>query len=703
VKEAGGNRLTETGLSLGTPMYMSPEQATGDRTLDARSDVYSLAAVLYEMLAGEPPVTGPSAQAMIAKLMTERPTHLRVVRDSVPPNIDAAVAKALDKTPADRFPTAGEFAKALEIKHETGAIATTPPSARSRSLTIAAAIGGAVVAALAVVFVTSRLAHHGANFALRDRTQLTFSGNTVGSAISSDGKQLAFITQNCSNAACIYSVDVQDVGGTSTHRILEKATNVLNLEWSRDRRGLIFGGTINGHFGAYLLSALGGPPVYLTSGAATFWAGGDSLLITPPSANVDSVHFVRVASLSGIVHDSIQVAGLGTGITGLSVSPDGNWIVALIVQRGHGLWQVIDRTGKVADKVLNSCTCPGVLSNGALWLTRAGQGFESIVRVGLDPSTGKLAARQDTLYAGRFNNFTVTGDGGSMVIDEGSTESSAWALETADLLKGKLAEPHRFAKSSNTIYPQISPNGARVLLMRVLPSSTGASERRLSVMPFEGGSETPVSTQGAPVWWHWVDSVSLLVRTQNATGSHVAVTDVRTGAVLRSVDLPDSLYRDVVALPDGWAYIPSTSDRVTIQRGGSTKEIKPPAWFGQVTGIAVSADGKHIAAGGWNNGTYDTAGIAVMSVDGGTPVRWGGKFSESVGVTTLDGGAFLFHVWPTAETIALYQASAPGDMKLLGNVPVRATDVTVSQDLKRATLLQREYHGDSWMSRVVKP
>ncbi|MEP6833434.1 MAG: protein kinase [Gemmatimonas sp.] len=106
-------RVTGTGISVGSPQYMSPEQAMGERDLGARSDIYSLAAVTYEMLAGEPPVNGPTAQIMIAKLMTERPTSLRVVRDVVTPELDAAIMKALAKSPTDRYGTAREFADAL--------------------------------------------------------------------------------------------------------------------------------------------------------------------------------------------------------------------------------------------------------------------------------------------------------------------------------------------------------------------------------------------------------------------------------------------------------------------------------------------------------------------------------------------------------------------------------------------------------------
>jgi serine/threonine-protein kinase len=113
VAHAGGGRITETGLSLGTPHYMSPEQATGDAEVDPRSDVYALACVVYEMLAGEPPFTATTAQAILAKILTMDAPSITMVRRTVPSNVSAAVAKALEKLPADRFATVSDFAAAL--------------------------------------------------------------------------------------------------------------------------------------------------------------------------------------------------------------------------------------------------------------------------------------------------------------------------------------------------------------------------------------------------------------------------------------------------------------------------------------------------------------------------------------------------------------------------------------------------------------
>jgi serine/threonine-protein kinase len=113
VSAAAGGRMTETGLSLGTPHYMSPEQATADKDLTNRSDIYSLGAVLYEMLAGAPPHLGGSAQQIIMKIVTDTPRPVTELRKSVPPNVTAAVAKALEKLAADRFASAASFAEAL--------------------------------------------------------------------------------------------------------------------------------------------------------------------------------------------------------------------------------------------------------------------------------------------------------------------------------------------------------------------------------------------------------------------------------------------------------------------------------------------------------------------------------------------------------------------------------------------------------------
>ena len=113
VSTAGGSRLTETGLSVGSPFYMSPEQATGDREISAHSDVYALGCVLYEMLVGEPPYVGNTAQAVLGKILTEKPRAPTAVRPVIPPHIEGTVLKALEKLPADRFRSAEAFVQAI--------------------------------------------------------------------------------------------------------------------------------------------------------------------------------------------------------------------------------------------------------------------------------------------------------------------------------------------------------------------------------------------------------------------------------------------------------------------------------------------------------------------------------------------------------------------------------------------------------------
>ncbi|HET9066574.1 MAG TPA: protein kinase [Gemmatimonadales bacterium] len=145
--------LTQTGLAIGTPQYMSPEQASGDPNLDGRSDIYALGCVLYEMLAGEPPFTGPTAQAIITRSITEKPRALTATRESLPPVVDSAVMRALAKAPADRYTNAGEMATALTTAEDmartgSGATMAIPAQGFKKWQYVAIAAGVLLVGAL---------------------------------------------------------------------------------------------------------------------------------------------------------------------------------------------------------------------------------------------------------------------------------------------------------------------------------------------------------------------------------------------------------------------------------------------------------------------------------------------------------------------------------------------------------------------------
>ncbi len=204
---AAGGRITQTGLSLGTPHYMSPEQATGDRVIDARSDIYSLGAVTYEMLTGEPPHTGATSQAIIARVLTEKPRSMRATRPSIPPHVEAAVNHALEKLAPDRFDTVRGFNEAL-----TGARAptwmTTASPAPEESSALRRRIGvremGAwLVAAAAIAFAAFSLSRDGsrndtlvpAEFDLTLPDSFTVGGAGSGSqlTLSRDGRTLVVV------------------------------------------------------------------------------------------------------------------------------------------------------------------------------------------------------------------------------------------------------------------------------------------------------------------------------------------------------------------------------------------------------------------------------------------------------------------------------------------------------------------------------
>jgi eukaryotic-like serine/threonine-protein kinase len=235
VQQAGGSRMTQTGMSLGTPAYMSPEQAMGEREIGARSDVYALGAMAYEMLAGEPPFTGPNSQAIVAKVLTENPPPLRTRRPLVPVAVEAAVLSALQKLPADRFGSAREFADAIGDARTAGrqdgthpATVALPAAQRPlpswRRAVVPSLLVLAAVSTVAAVFLALRPrtaaqlpARYQLNLPGLQRNNLRYSGGSF--SVSRDGRRVAYVRTNRIGERSLWVLEQpegvpREIGGT---------------------------------------------------------------------------------------------------------------------------------------------------------------------------------------------------------------------------------------------------------------------------------------------------------------------------------------------------------------------------------------------------------------------------------------------------------------------------------------------------------
>ena len=329
VSQAGGQRLTQTGMSLGTPAYMSPEQAIGERTIDARADIYALGAVTYEMLAGEPPFTGPTLQATLARVIAERPRSLTAQRPTVPAGIERAILQSLEKLPADRFATVRDFAAALSESEPAVSVA----SARAPRVRPSWALG---LVALAVV-----LAATGIGWFLGRRSEaqrinsyppsrLAVVGRRIGGtgaaaiqrqlAISPDGGALFYVALAADghNPLVRQRLDAADPTPVAGVR-----SGTVAPLFSPDGRWFV--GWASGEQQAYRYPIDGGPgePVSLSSAGYTGWAQavGGTIWWSPVSGGI----LRRALSDSGAERRD----SLSRGIRLQQVLSDGRHVLAM--------------------------------------------------------------------------------------------------------------------------------------------------------------------------------------------------------------------------------------------------------------------------------------------------------------------------------------------------------------------------------------
>ncbi|MEO7966465.1 MAG: protein kinase [Gemmatimonadaceae bacterium] len=306
---ASTTRLTDSGISVGTPAYMSPEQASAERSLGASSDVYALGVLLYEMLSGEPPFTGPTAQAVVARVLMEPPPPLRLRRPSVSPAIEAAINKALAKVPADRFATAAHFAEALTTDEMPVLPAAVPPL-RQRGKLLPWGIAALLAVALIVQLVrrpTTGDAQGIVQSSLLPPNGEDFSDRRDFAAISRDGRQLAFVIQQGTGAPRIWVQRLNEQSG----KPLAGTEGASAPFWSPDGGSLAYFANRS----LFRVSANGGTPTKLTdaptgeSGAwgvdrQIYFSSADGLHVVDPKGGVSRVVF-KADSATVFVRPSI--------------------------------------------------------------------------------------------------------------------------------------------------------------------------------------------------------------------------------------------------------------------------------------------------------------------------------------------------------------------------------------------------------------
>jgi len=628
VTNAGGERLTQTGQSVGTPHYMSPEQATGEKAVDRRSDIYSLAAVAYEMLAGEPPHTGPTIAAVISRVVMDAPRGLRSVRATVPDYVEHAIERGLAKLPADRWPTANEFADALTSRKVMEGHAPTlavygvaskaeRDAARifKRGFIVATAVAAALLAA-AVWGWRRPTAAPGqrARFALAFADSVRLRTDRIGMnvAVSNDGQQIAWLGGDPTPRIFVRALD--DV----TPKPIPGTDNAMSPQFSPGGESIAF--IVAGRLQRV---SLAGGPVATIAEEVVNYSWGDN----------DVVVYSRIPGANAGLWRVSAAGGTAERLT----TPD------TARHENRHIWPYVLPGGKAA---LFAVRYPGVGAEGDS-LAVVSFADHTVKRLGLNgsnpryvPTGHMLFSRIDGSVRGiRFDPSSLkitepavpvlgsvsvlsganVGQGGAMTIAFAANGTMVYQPGTplGQLVRVDRKGQHTFVRADTQQYlnPRLSPDGKRIAMTIVdangksdiwvhtlsgtssrfttdgqsdLPAWSPPDGRRLAwwVRPRAGGfggdywapsdgSGTPqiAFSPGAGLTWSAPGKGGFTITTAPTTGGNISrVTfDKTPGTVTPFINTPATELTAAVSLDGAWlAFVSNQSGRAEVYVSATT-------------------------------------------------------------------------------------------------------------------------------------
>jgi len=659
VSQAGGSRLTETGLSIGTPHYMSPEQAMGDRELDARSDVYSLGAMLYEMLAGDPPYTGSTAQAIVAKVITEKAPPVTATRDTVPSHVAAAIQKALSKLPADRFSTAAKLAEALANPAFTvQTIGEALPSAASGwrvRMAVPMAVAAAIFAIAAVAGWVRKPRQEPLPVVRFELVSQEIDAASVSDmTVSPDGSQIVFQV-NQGGRSGLYVRSLDDLAATPL-RIGEGtgespffSPNGLEVGFMRTTQA--------GQMARVRAVAAGGGPARTLADSAIFAAAwGDDGYVYFSAVRG---HLARVPSGGGTV-DTLVPADSGFNLSPRPL-PGGRGVVFAVFRSAGSASQlaVLDLDTREWRPLIDGGPFTAYSSTGHLLFNRD----RFLMAVPFDIERLTLTGPAVSVLevpTGEFGAFAV---GGRTLAYQSSLVGSGNAPVLVDRQGNRRLRLENLPEGQLFGFPAASPDGGKIAI-RMNPVGLSESEMDVWVYELPAGPLTRLTFDGRDDDPSWTpDGSRILFNSDRGDNNALYLKPWDgSGEAELVLDRENILWR-TSWLPDGLRFVfyergPNSADVGLAQIGQPDSTRMLLTWSFDELRAVVSPDGRWLAYSSNESGQSE---VYVRPLEGAGTRR---QVSLQGGSTPVwsRGGAELFFV--AGDSLYAAQMNTAGDISI---------------------------------------